>query len=111
MSSLPLAKVFVRNLDESIDNKLLSKIFGKFGPLASLPEILYLSHGQLRCAFVYFKDYAHSDAAITSLDNQLVVNRKINLDYAIKENNQQNSKYGSDVDRLLNKEALRNGML
>lgn len=111
LSHLPLAKVFVKNLDESIDNEHLSKIFGKFGPLASLPDTFYLSHGQLRCAFVYFKDYTHSDAAIKSLDNQLVVNRRINLDYAIKENSQQNSKYGSDVDRLLNKEALKNDML
>ncbi|CAR28821.1 hypothetical protein ZYGR_0U01800 [Zygosaccharomyces rouxii] len=111
LSLLPLAKVFVKNVDESIDNVHLSKIFGKFGPLASLPEIFYLSHGQLRCAFVYFRDYTHSDAAIKSLDNQLVVNRRINLDYAIKENSQQNSKYGSDVDRLLNKEALNHEML
>lgn len=111
LSHLPLAKVFVKNLDESVDSEHLFKIFSKFGSLASLPEIFHLSHGQLRCAFVYFKDYTHSDAAIKSLDSQLVVNRRINLDYAIKEHNQQNSKYGSNVDRLLNKEALRNEML
>lgn len=110
LSHLPLAKVFVKNVDESIDAAYFSKILGKFGPLASLPEIFYSSDGQLRCVFVYFKDYTHADAAIKTLDNQLVVNRRINLDYAIKENSH-NKKYGSEVDRLLNKEALNHGML
>lgn len=111
VSMRPLAKVFMKNLDDTIDSSQLSNLLGKFGPLVGQPEIFYLSHRELRCAYVYFKDYTHSDTAIETLNNQLVVNKRINLDYAFKDSSQTNAKYGSEVDRLLNKEAVSRGLL
>ncbi|SJM82380.1 probable protein HSH49 [Zygosaccharomyces bailii] len=111
ISMWPLAKVFVKNLDDTVDPMQLSNLFSKLGPLARQPEIFYLSHNELRCAYIYFKDYAHADTAIATLNNQLVVNKRINLDYAFKENSQTNAKYGSEVDRLLNKEARNRNLL
>lgn len=107
----PIAKVFVKNLDPSIDEPHLSRLFGKFGPLAKGPEIFYLSDGQLRCAYIYFKNYDHSDLALATLNGQLVVNKKVTVDYAFKENGKGNAKYGEDVDRLLNREARKHGLL
>lgn len=107
----PIAKVFVKNLDPSIDEPHLSRLFGKFGPLAKGPEIFYLSDGQLRCAYIYFKNYDHSDLALATLNGQLVVNKKVIIDYAFKENGKGNAKYGEDVDRLLNREARKHGLL
>lgn len=107
----PIAKVFVKNLDPSIDEPHLSRLFGKFGPLAKGPEIFYLSDGQLRCAYIYFKNYDHSDLALATLNGQLVVNKKVTIDYAFKENGKGNAKYGEDVDRLLNREARKHGLL
>ncbi|QLQ81846.1 hypothetical protein HG537_0G01000 [Torulaspora globosa] len=107
----PVAKIFVKDLDTSIDESHITKLFSKFGPLAGVPEIFYLSHGQVRCAYVYFKSYEHADKAIATLNGQLVVNKKLTVDYAFKENGKGNAKYGEEVDRLLNKEAIKNGIL
>lgn len=107
----PIAKVFVKNLDSSIDESHLSRLFGKFGSLVKDIEIFYLSNGELRCAYVYFKDFDDSDNAIATLNNQLVVNKKVSLDYAYKENGKNNVKFGTEVDRLLNKEARKHGLL
>lgn len=107
----PIAKIFIKNLDDSIDETHLSNLLNKFGPLAKESEIFHLANGQLRCAYVYFKFYDHADSAISTLNNQLVVNKKVSLDYAFKENSKGNVKYGEEVDRLLNKEAKKHGML
>lgn len=107
----PIAKLFVRNLDPSIDENHLTKLFGKFGPLAKGPEIFYLSSGELRCAYVYFYNYDHSDMALSTLNSQLVVNKKITIDYAFKEGANRNVKYGEEVDRLLNREARKHGLI
>ncbi|QLL34728.1 hypothetical protein HG536_0H01030 [Torulaspora globosa] len=107
----PVAKIFVKDLDTSIDELHISKLFSKFGPLAGAPEIFYLTHGQVRCAYVYFKSYEHADNAIATLNGQLVVNKKLTIDYAFKENGKGNAKYGEEVDRLLNKEARKHGLL
>lgn len=108
---LPVAKLFIKDIAEAIDVRQLSKIFSKFGPLPKQPEIFYLSDGDLKCAYVYFKFYENADLAIKTLNNQLVMNKKISIDYAFKENGKKNLKYGSDIDRLLNKEARKNGVL
>ncbi|EDO14443.1 hypothetical protein Kpol_224p1 [Vanderwaltozyma polyspora DSM 70294] len=110
-SVTPYAKIFVKNLDSSVDVAYLSKLFKKFGSLARESEIFHLSNGELRCAYVYFKDYEKADEAIKSLDGQLVTNKRINIEYAFKENGDKKAKYGEDVDRLLNKEAIKNGLI
>ncbi|EHN00063.1 Hsh49p [Saccharomyces cerevisiae x Saccharomyces kudriavzevii VIN7] len=109
--ALPIAKLFVKNLADSIDIDQLAKIFGKFGKTISKPEIFHLSNGKLKCACVYFEDFEKADLAIKSLNNQLVANNRITIDYAFKENGKASTKYGNEVDRLLNKEALKHGML
>ena len=111
VSVLPIPKVFVKNIDISIDVLYLSKLFKKFGALAKDPEIFYLSNGQLRCAYIFFRNYDHSDNAIKSLNNQIMGNTKVNLDYAFKENGDKNQQYGDEVDRLLNREGFKNGLL
>ncbi|QLG73561.1 hypothetical protein HG535_0F00710 [Zygotorulaspora mrakii] len=108
---LPIAKVFVKNLDNSIDENQLTKIFTKYGPLSKSSDVFHLSNGQLRCAYIYFKFYDDADTAISSLNCELLANKKISLDYAFKDNVKGNVKYGGEVDRLLNKEARKNGIL
>ncbi|CAI4036601.1 hypothetical protein SMKI_15G4500 [Saccharomyces mikatae IFO 1815] len=109
--TLPVAKLFIKNLADSINCDQLTKIFNKFGRTISEPKIFHLSNGKLKCAYVYFEDFEKADLAIKSLDNQLVANSRINVDYAFKESGKGNAKYGDEVDRLLNKEALKHDML
>ncbi|SCU93577.1 LAFA_0F17150g1_1 [Lachancea sp. 'fantastica'] len=101
------AKLFVKNLDELVDAQTLGKIFGKFGPLASPPEIFSLKQNQLRCAYIYFSTFEHSDKALAKLNNQMVMNKVINVDYALKEGSR-NEKHGDEIERLLDAEAAKN---
>ncbi|CEP63803.1 U2 snRNP complex subunit HSH49 LALA0_S09e02850g [Lachancea lanzarotensis] len=101
------AKLFVKNIDELVDAQTLGKIFGKFGPLATSPEIFNLKQNQLRCAFVYFTTFEHSDRALAKLNNQMVMNKVISVDYALKEGSR-NEKHGDEVERLLDAEAAKN---
>ena len=52
---LPIAKLFIKNLADSIDSDQLVKIFNKFGKLIREPEIFYLSNGKLKCAYVILR--------------------------------------------------------
>lgn len=108
---LPIAKLFIKNLADSIESDQLAKIFNKFGRTISEPKIFHLSNGKLKCAYIYFEDFEKADLAIKSLNNQLVANNRITVDYAFKEDSKGNAKYGDDIDRLLNKEALKHNML
>lgn len=106
----PIAKLFVKGLDDSIDAKLLKSYFIKLGPFYKNPDFFEVSNNTVRCAFVYYKNYKDADEAINKFNNQLLANKEIQVEYAIKENNR-SQRYGNDVDRLLNKEALKNGLL
>ena len=108
---LPIAKLFIKNLADSIESDQLAKIFNKFGKTIGEPKIFHLSNGKLKCAYIYFEDFEKADLAIKSLNNQLVANNRIAVDYAFKKDGRGNAKYGDGVDRLLNKEALKHNML
>lgn len=61
------AKLFVKNIDELVDATALTRIFSKFGPLAKAPEIFYLKQGVLKCAYVSYTTFEHSDKALAKL--------------------------------------------
>ncbi|SCU87310.1 LAME_0D09582g1_1 [Lachancea meyersii CBS 8951] len=103
------AKLFVKNIDELVDAAALGKIFSKFGPLVRPPEIFSLKQNQMRCAFVYFTTFQHSDKALAKLNGQMVMNRCISVDYALKEGSR-SEKHGDEVERLLDAEAAINNV-
>ncbi|AAS50712.1 ABL059Wp [Eremothecium gossypii ATCC 10895] len=104
------AKLFVKNLDSTIDAVQLQKLFGKFGPLAKPPQLFTLKDGALRCAYVYFTTFRHSDEALEKLNNQIVANQIISIDYAFKEG-KAGEKHGDPVERLLDEEAQKHGVV
>lgn len=112
----PVAKLFIKGLDRSITVKMLQTYFNRIGPFYSNPEIFSSGDdddgdsANQYYAFIYYKDYKDADEAITKFNNQILANKQIQVEYAIKENNR-SIKYGNEIDRLLNKEALKNGLL
>lgn len=102
------AKLFVKNLDESISLTQLINIFNKFGKLLKKPEIFYLQSGTLRCAYVWFTTFKHSDEALHQLNGTTLANREIYVDYAYKDDKQRTAKHGDDVERLLDAERSKN---
>lgn len=110
-SLLPVAKVFVKDIADTVEVRHLAQLFSKFGPLAKTPEVFTVSNGEVRCAFIYFKFYDNADLAIQTLNGQFIMNKKASLEYAFKENGRKNLRYGTEADRILNKEARKNGIL
>lgn len=103
------AKLFIKNIDELVDSEMLTKIFGKFGSLVRPPEIFTLKQGLLRCAYICYSTFEHSDAALEKLNNQMVMNKCISIDYAYKEGSK-TEKHGDEVERLLDEEAKRHSV-
>lgn len=109
----PIAKLFIKGLDDSIDINNLKSYFTKLGPFFKNPELFDIttnSNDIVHCAFIFYKNYKDADDAINKFNNQLLANKQILVEYAFKENNR-SQRYGNDVDRLLNKEALKNDIL
>ncbi|CCE63945.1 hypothetical protein TPHA_0G01080 [Tetrapisispora phaffii CBS 4417] len=108
---LPVPKVFIKDIDSTTTTETLSSLFKKIGPVLKEPEFFYLSYGKLRCAYLYMKNYDDSDKAIKILNNSLVGNKRVKVDYAFKDNTSKVIKFGEDIDRLLNKEALQRDLI
>lgn len=103
------AKLFVKNLDDLVDVAALAKIFGKFGPFSKQPEIFHVKQADYKCAYIYYTTFDDSDQALAKLNNQIVFNRSISVDYAFKDE-KGNEKHGDEVERLLDKEAKKHGV-
>lgn len=103
------AKLFVKNLDESVTIEILNKLFSKFGSMSKKPEIFYLKNGELRCGYIFYKRFKHADQAILKLNNQIVANKLISVEYAFKDF-QTGVKHGDEVERLLDLESEKNSI-
>ncbi|CDO92328.1 unnamed protein product [Kluyveromyces dobzhanskii CBS 2104] len=102
------AKLFVKDLDESIDVPQLCNIFKTFGQLLKKPEVFYLRNGTLRCAYVWYTTFKHSDDALNRLNNTNLANKVITVDYAYKDDKQKTLKHGDEIERLLDTERQKN---
>lgn len=131
LSLLPIAKVFLKfqtnersnnngnnkssiqgTIDsdsiEFIDKNKIKNVFKKFGELAIEPELVKNDTNDY--IFLYFKRYEDADKAISTMNGRLLNNRKVNLSYSLKEGSK-NEYYGTENDRLMNKEGLKNGII
>ncbi|KAJ3479012.1 hypothetical protein NLI96_g9364 [Meripilus lineatus] len=80
------ANLFIGNLDENVDERLLYDTFSAFGVMATTAKIARdpgtgLSKGY---GFVSYTDFESSDAAIESMNGQFLMNKAITVQYAFK---------------------------
>ncbi|KAJ2306789.1 Spliceosome-associated protein 49 [Coemansia sp. RSA 2702] len=102
------AKLFIGNLDPSIDDKLLYDTFGAFGSLVQAPQIAREAAGQSRgFAFVSYTTFEAADLAIQSMDGQYLANKQINVQYAFKKDSK-GERHGSAAERMLAAQARKN---
>ena len=59
----------------------------------------------IRDRFTTFKD---SDEALSQMNDTLLVNKIIHMDYAYKDDKERTSKHGDKIERLLDEERQRN---
>lgn len=90
-------RLYVQNLEEKIDEKILYDIFRRYGRCDV--RMCWEKSGKGRCyAFVTFYNYEESDSAIEHVDGMEVLGKRLSVDYALKKNGS-GEKYGTDEDR------------
>ena len=95
------AKLFVGNLDDEVDEKTLQEVFGVFGTVIQVsitrdPDT-NISKGY---GFVGYDSFEGSDAALGSMNGQVLLNKSIMVSYAFKKD-AKGEKHGSMAERLL----------
>lgn len=115
------AKLFVNNLSPLVDEKFLFDTFSKFGTLIRYPTIRRDPEtGQsMGYAFLTFDDFQTSDTVIEKMNNTILMNNKISISYAFKEESATTSggdgkkkvRHGDKAERLLAESAKANNLL
>ncbi|GAQ80556.1 RNA recognition motif containing protein [Klebsormidium nitens] len=106
------ANLFIGNLDEEVDEKLLHDTFSAFGVILSNPKIMRdpESGNSKGFGFISYDSFEASDAAIEAMNGQYLCNKAITVSYAFKKDTK-GERHGSAAERLLassNPAALRN---
>lgn len=125
------ANLFIGNLDENVDERLLYDTFSAFGVMATTAKVrhesvIYLasidmvrnykiardpSTGKSKgYGFVSFTDFESSDAAIESMNGQFLMNKAITVQYAFKKDGK-GERHGTPAERLLAAQARKNNAL
>lgn len=104
------AKLFIKNLNPLVDEKYLEDTFSTFGEILNTSidrEANGESKGQ---GFVVFNDFTSSDNAIKNINGKILMNSKVVVTYAYKDDKQK-TKHGDKVERLLATNAKKHKML
>lgn len=106
------ARLFINNLNPLIDSQFLKDTFSKFGTLIRPPEVsIDRETGESRgFGFVTYNDFSASDEAIEKMHGAVLMNSKLNVTYAFKENSAK-QRHGDSVDRTLAENARLNNVL
>ncbi|KAL4877648.1 hypothetical protein BJY04DRAFT_124068 [Aspergillus karnatakaensis] len=104
------AELFVGNLDPMVSEQVLYDTFSRFGNLVNLPKIARddsnLSKGY---GFVSFADFESSDAAITNMNGQYLMNKQVSVQYAYKKDGK-GERHGDDAERMLAAQARKHNV-
>jgi splicing factor 3B subunit 4 len=96
------ANLFIGNLDQYVDEKVLFDTFSAFGAIFDIPKVIRdaetgnsKGHG-----FISFIDFESADEAIEAMNGQFLMNRKIVVQYAYKKDSP-GERHGNPTERLL----------
>lgn len=104
------AILYIGNLDELVDEKILFETFSNFGNLISNPIIERdnITGKSKNFGFISYDSFESSDKAIKEMNGKLILNKQIKLDYAFKSNGKNREKHGDKSERLLAEKAKLN---
>lgn len=106
------ANLFIGNLDENVDERLLYDTFTAFGIL-SAPAKIARDPGTLASkgyGFISYADFESSDAAVENMNGQYLMNKPITVQYAFKKDGK-GERHGTPAERLLAAQARKNNAL
>ncbi|KAL4989054.1 hypothetical protein BDW68DRAFT_186780 [Aspergillus falconensis] len=104
------AELFVGNLDPMVTEQVLYDTFSRFGNLVNLPKVARddsnLSKGY---GFVSFADFESSDAAISNMNGQYLMNKQVSVQYAYKKDGK-GERHGDQAERMLAAQARKHNV-
>ncbi|KAH9918410.1 uncharacterized protein BXZ73DRAFT_105285 [Epithele typhae] len=106
------ANLFIGNLDDNVDERLLYDTFSAFGMMATTAKIARdpQSGNSKGYGFVAYTDFEASDAAVESMNGQFLMNKAITVQYAFKKDGK-GERHGTPAERLLAAQARKNNAL
>ncbi|KAJ7063596.1 hypothetical protein C8F01DRAFT_1368117 [Mycena amicta] len=106
------ANLFIGNLDENVDERLLYDTFSAFGIMASTAKIARdPSAGTSKgYGFVSYIDFEASDAAVEAMNGSFLMNKAITVQYAFKKDGK-GERHGTAAERLLVSQARKNNAI
>jgi len=102
------ANLFVGNLHEDVDEKMLRDVFSNFGIVLSTKVMRDPETGvSRRYGFVSFDNFDSSDTSINSMQGQYLCGKPVEISYAYKKETK-SEKHGTNAERILasNKPAM-----
>lgn len=101
------ANLFIGNLVEEVDEKLLHDAFSAFGPLIEAPYIVRDpdTNKSKSYGFIKYSSFEHADNAITAMNSQYICNTPITVQYAFKKDSDTHERHGSEAERMLAEKA------
>ncbi|EIW85523.1 RNA-binding domain-containing protein [Coniophora puteana RWD-64-598 SS2] len=106
------ANLFIGNLDDNVDERLLYDTFSAFGLMATTAKIARdpgsgMSKGY---GFVSYIDFESSDAAVEAMNGQYLMNKPLTVQYAFKKDGK-GERHGTSAERTLAAQARKNNAL
>ncbi|XP_041433627.1 embryonic polyadenylate-binding protein A isoform X3 [Xenopus laevis] len=95
-----VGNVFIKNLDESIDNKALYDTFSAFGNILSC-KVVCDEHGSRGYGFVHFETHEAANRAIQTMNGMLLNDRKVFVGH-FKSRRERELEYGAKVMEFTN---------
>ncbi|PWN20177.1 RNA-binding domain-containing protein [Microstroma glucosiphilum] len=107
------ANLFVGNLDGNVDERVLYETFSAFGHVVGLPKIARdpATNVSKSYGFVSYDSFEAADSAIESLNGQFLLNRPINVSFALKKDGKGGERHGTPAERLLAAQARKNNAM
>lgn len=105
------AELFVNNLDQQVDEKILFDTFSQFGTLVSPPTVIRDQNNVSKgYGFVSYDSFEASDAARETMNGQYVLSKQITVEYAYKKDGK-GERHGDEAERKLAAEGKKHNVV
>lgn len=105
------AELFVNNLDQQVDEKILFDTFSQFGTLVSPPTVIRDQNNVSKgYGFVSYDSFEASDAARETMNGQYLLSKQITVEYAYKKDGK-GERHGDEAERKLAAEGKKHNVV
>lgn len=105
------AELFINNLDQQVDEKILFDTFSQFGTLVLPPTVIRDQNNVSKgYGFVSYDSFEASDAAKETMNGQYLLSKQITVEYAYKKDGK-GERHGDEAERKLAAEGKKHNVV